>query len=268
MPYKNKENARACQQRIRQNVDEVIRQRTYAREYARARKSGTPWVNPVPKQRINRKGIPIGIRSDIAGVKFKKLTAVRFVRMEPASNGGNGKQYFWEFKCECGGIKEINRSNITSGKQGTCGRCRDGKPTNPELSARKTLFGVYKNRCHREGTEREFTLSEELFIRLTSSSCAVCGAAPYQKYRQSHSGRESYACLYTGIDRIDNDKGYIEGNVRPCCTMCNKAKHAWPETQFQEWLDRIVNFRTNPECPAKQGNENKYESVSENTFSC
>ena len=256
MPYKNKADARASQRRRRKDEAELIRQRTYAREYARAKKAGILWVNPVPKQRISRKGIPIGIRSDITGIVFKNLTALHLARVE--NNPNNGKQYFWEFLCACGNTKEINRNNVTSGRQGTCGNCRDGKPTNPELSTRKTLFGTYKQRARRIGSEREFTLSEDLFITLTKSPCAVCGDLPSRVYKQSHDGRDSYFCLYNGIDRIDNTKGYIEENVRPCCTMCNKAKHAWSEEQFQAWLDRVVRFRTqqNPESPAiVQGNE-------------
>jgi len=258
MPYKDKAKARECQKRLRKNEEELMRQRTYAREYARARKAGIPWVNPVPKQRVNRKGIPIGPRIDITGQKFNKLTAVRFVRMELSPNGGLGKQYFWEFLCDCGTTKDINRCNVTAGKQRTCGECWGGKLIDPEYSTRRTLFGLYKKRCLRAGSEREFSLSEERFISLTKSPCAICGSLPATVYRQSHLGRDSYRCVYNGIDRIDNAVGYVEGNVRPCCIMCNKAKHAWPEEQFQEWLDHVVKFRTqqNPESPAiTQGNE-------------
>jgi len=35
-----------------------------------------------------------------------------------------------------------------------------------------------------------------------------------------------------GIDRKDNDQGYIHGNVLPCCSMCNYLKGTYPYVCF------------------------------------
>jgi len=37
---------------------------------------------------------------------------------------------------------------------------------------------------------------------------------------------------YVGIDRIDNSKGYEDGNVAPCCTICNLMKHKQDVNEF------------------------------------
>lgn len=28
-----------------------------------------------------------------------------------------------------------------------------------------------------------------------------------------------------GLDRIDNARGYVDGNVLPCCTLCNYVRY-------------------------------------------
>lgn len=48
-----------------------------------------------------------------------------------------------------------------------------------------------------------------------------------------------------GIDRIDNAKGYIEGNVTSCCKTCNMIKSVYSVDNFIEYCKNIYdNFRT------------------------
>lgn len=35
-----------------------------------------------------------------------------------------------------------------------------------------------------------------------------------------------------GLDRVDNDEGYIKGNITTCCGTCNYAKHHFPLVHF------------------------------------
>lgn len=57
-----------------------------------------------------------------------------------------------------------------------------------------------------------------------------------------------YYCGYKGeinqmgIDRIDNTKGYVDGNCRSCCFPCNSAKGVMGETEFYAWIDRIYSY--------------------------
>jgi hypothetical protein len=71
----------------------------------------------------------------------------------------------------------------------------------------------------------ECTLSFELFEVLTSQPCFYCNSP------LSETGH--------GLDRIDSNKGYIEGNVRPCCKRCNVAKNDMTEMGFKEWLTKV-----------------------------
>jgi hypothetical protein len=43
-----------------------------------------------------------------------------------------------------------------------------------------------------------------------------------------------------GIDRMDNTKGYLPGNVTTACDRCNRGKHTMSTDQFLALAHRIV----------------------------
>lgn len=57
-----------------------------------------------------------------------------------------------------------------------------------------------------------FSLTLKEFDDLTSQKCFLCG---------KHSPNKNYS----GIDRMNNDKGYIKSNCVPCCEICNRLKY-------------------------------------------
>lgn len=72
----------------------------------------------------------------------------------------------------------------------------------------------------------EFNLSKEYFSMFWNSQCYYCG-----------SDIETI-----GIDRINNELGYVENNCVSCCETCNRAKL---DLNFEDWisyLNQIVNF--------------------------
>ena len=68
-------------------------------------------------------------------------------------------------------------------------------------------------------------------------------------------------CGYTGIDltldrskfntisydRIDNNKGYIIGNVAPCCVDVNEMKRKMSKEDLITWCKRIVKYTESKE---------------------
>ena len=46
---------------------------------------------------------------------------------------------------------------------------------------------------------------------------------------------------YTGIDRVDNARGYEKDNVVPCCETCNTAKRTMSVDELLEWVTRVYN---------------------------
>jgi hypothetical protein len=79
---------------------------------------------------------------------------------------------------------------------------------------------IYKD-ARRRG--KEFNLDFESVSAMITGNCHYCGI----------DGQ-------LGLDRIDSDKGYIEGNVVSCCKTCNFAKRTMTEQEFYSWIDRIA----------------------------
>lgn len=46
--------------------------------------------------------------------------------------------------------------------------------------------------------------------------------------------------IYSGIDRVDNNKGYEDNNVVACCWKCNNAKAQQTKDEFLMWAKLIV----------------------------
>lgn len=70
-------------------------------------------------------------------------------------------------------------------------------------------YTEYKNRASKKNLD--FVLSRDEYLSLITQDCYLCG-------KQSNSQH------LNGIDRIDNNKGYMMENVKSCCANCNYMK--------------------------------------------
>ena len=64
---------------------------------------------------------------------------------------------------------------------------------------------------------KEFTLSINEFYDIKSNNCKYCNDKPIEHH---------------GIDRIDNNLGYVKGNVTSCCSYCNMYKNTMSVEEF------------------------------------
>ncbi len=88
-------------------------------------------------------------------------------------------------------------------------------------------YNKYKHVAERR--KLEFQLSKEEFDEFCGKSCHYCGSE----------------MIGIGIDRVDNTKGYITGNVVPCCKFCNLMKRTLTEKEFINHIKKIYdkNFK-------------------------
>lgn len=75
-----------------------------------------------------------------------------------------------------------------------------------------------------------FGISKTLFDSLILKPCFYCN---YHKEGEVH-----------GIDRVDNQKGYIEENVVPCCETCNVLKGSQHPQEFIDKMLAIHQYKT------------------------
>jgi hypothetical protein len=80
--------------------------------------------------------------------------------------------------------------------------------------------------------KKEFKINKEQFETIISNDCYVCG----KKNSENHQN---------GIDRMDNNIGYLFENCAACCGECNVMKKAYLfEFVLEKMLD-IYNLHAN-----------------------
>ncbi|MFA5024065.1 MAG: hypothetical protein WC523_03875 [Patescibacteria group bacterium] len=128
-------------------------------------------------------------------------------------------------------LKPANFNKDSSQKDGyhaTCKKCVN-KYNKCSLSGR---FHHYKNTARHRNYA--FTLTKKQFEAITSQPCEFCG---------DFIGEDNLGRPYNGVDRIDNDKGYIKGNCCPCCTKCNFMKAQQSKDEFLAQIIAIYEFQ-------------------------
>lgn len=81
------------------------------------------------------------------------------------------------------------------------------------------LKGAQK-RARKRGLE--FTITSEAFCRIISQPCHYCGVAPPN-----------------GPDRVDNKRGYVDGNILPACGRCNMMKREMEYSVFLKHIQKM-----------------------------
>jgi hypothetical protein len=142
-------------------------------------------------------------------------------------------------KCSCGKEKEVYSYSLLSGFTISCG-CYTKERTSQRfkieygLSAKRSIYDRYKQQAKRRNG-LAFELNFEQFIELTQQNCYYCGSEPSNLFKDNGNG----SFKYNGIDRVDNNKGYILSNCVSCCDMCNKSKRNNSYEKFFEWGIRL-----------------------------
>jgi hypothetical protein len=109
---------------------------------------------------------------------------------------------------------------------------------NPTESSLNQLYSNYKR--HAKNRKLEWKLNKDEFKRITSKNCNYCGIEPKQV--QKHPDN-FHNYIYNGVDRIDNNVGYLLQNSVPCCKICNWCKKNYTEKEFLDWIERVYGYR-------------------------
>ena len=100
----------------------------------------------------------------------------------------------------------------------------------PVLAGRNSVLWAYKNQAKKRN--HSWDLTEDDFDQLTSQKCFYCHRPPSNVAKVSYEGGDF---VYSGIDRKDNDLGYIPENTVSCCRVCNLAKNSMSYDDFMAW---------------------------------
>lgn len=171
---------------------------------------------------------------DITGQHFGNLIAISMIGNHPTE-----QVTMWLFQCSCGNTVERRatsvKQSVAKGFTPCCSEC--WIPPNrldKGQSDKNSVVANYRQRAKRKGLE--FLLSEDQIDRLFASDCHYCGALPNNSISKASSYGEF---VYNGIDRIDNELGYVATNVVSCCGTCNRAKADLTYEEFRTWVRQV-----------------------------
>ena len=169
---------------------------------------------------------------DLTGKRFGRLTVIR------RSYPNQGIYPMWLCRCDCGNEKIINGGSLRSEHTKSCGclikEYIDKIKLKLGLATMHRLINVYKRSAKIRGIE--YKLTEKQFANLTQRDCHYCGAKPSNIHIHKDTNGDY---IYNGLDRVNNNKGYIINNVVPCCKRCNRAKRNFTLEDFKDWIEKI-----------------------------
>ena len=215
-------------------------------------------------------------KNDLIGRKFGRLT-VLYENKEDVRKEKYRKSV-WHCRCDCGNECDIYGTVLKQGITKSCGCLQkdvvshmftkdirrydeDGNLTEkfcPMCKEWRSIDNYYKNNYSIDGynsackicckyrlKERykfyennakrrnlNFDLTLEQFDAITQKPCVYCGS-----YNETYKDKP-----FSGVDRIDSNKGYVEENIVPCCDICNKMKGTLTTEQWLQHMQSILQY--------------------------
>lgn len=182
--------------------------------------------------------------TDTRKLKYN-LVGQRFTRL--VVKGLSEKRVFggvvWDCKCDCGNEVEAAQSNLIKRITKSCGCLTTEKRRNRTIkpfgeSTKNFAYIRYKYGASKRGLE--FSLTFEECMAMFSSNCFYCNAEPSNVIKSNYNNGDF---IYNGIDRVDNNLGYVASNVVPCCKQCNNAKWILSKDEFLKLIKRIFEYK-------------------------
>jgi len=184
-------------------------------------------------RKISKKGTKGKRYRDLSGLRFGKLLVLsRDFAVEH-------KRPYYLCRCDCGNEVVTCGTSLTRkrGNSLSCGCWRsESKRLGYGVSSMNMLISAYKRGAKTRGLV--FELSREQFFNLTQKECFYCGKPPSSVIEKLRGWGK---CIYNGIDRLDNNVGYLAENCVPCCFVCNRMKSTLEKEEFIEHIRRIYN---------------------------
>lgn len=167
------------------------------------------------------------------GMKFGTLTIIKQYNTQSPCGSKIVKV---DYRCDCGYIGLNKRFGCVK-RQKMCLECKK-KNAFKILPNREMTFNLLYSSYIKSAKLRklEFKLTKEEFKNLTKKECFYCGSNPHTIIKPNAPGG---GYIYNGIDRKNNNKGYILENCVSCCKTCNYSKLKLSVDDFLNHVKKI-----------------------------
>lgn len=153
----------------------------------------------------------------------------------------------FEVECTCGRIDYKIAKNLKAGKSRMCKICSSKLtfskfPIRPKEKTVEEYLHTYINRVEEGAKKRniEFNINREYLINLLKEQDFKCNLTGIDISVNGRSGTEKFVA---SVDRINNELGYIEGNIQWLHTDVNKLKWAFEQKYFIELCNQVAKYK-------------------------
>jgi hypothetical protein len=177
-------------------------------------------------------------KSNPIDFKYKPQVGVKYGQWEVISNNikrGSLRQSFWRVKCMCGMESWRLAHALINKKTNSCKSCARFEGDKNKFS--HSCLGRVKRRAKEANIE--FDISYEYVVDLFEKQAGHCNLSGVE-IKFSRKWRDGNKDQTASLDRIDNTKGYVVGNVQWIHKDVNFMKHCFDQTYFIEMCCKIA----------------------------
>lgn len=180
------------------------------------------------------------------GKKYNQLEIIS----EEIKTNKSGRLF--EVRCNCGKVEFKLAKHILSGRCKSCKSCaskRTAKNYPPPINSQyvgnlgKTYFSTLRNGAEKRNLE--FTITQQYAWELFVNQNGICKLSgyPINLSTKTKKCNPDYSTFTASLDRIDSNKGYVEGNVQWVHKDINKLKNNLNEIDFIEMCIQIADYQ-------------------------
>ena len=139
----------------------------------------------------------------------------------------------------CNTEKDITCFEISKGyRANQCRKCRQlGKRKNLSKNPYSYISHLYNQLSHRRKATHEFNITREDLHKIYDKQKGICA---YSGVKMTNiKDGTGYHLTNVSIDRIDNTKGYVKGNISLVCLACNMMKYTLELEELVDWCKKI-----------------------------
>ncbi len=145
--------------------------------------------------------------------------------------------------------KECNICGITksignfSANRGACNKCRTSRNRDRQNSTVELFLGARLTSIKQRHKQKNYAgtlVSLEYLMSLYEQQRGICAISNIPMHTST-----DYSDLCASPDRIDTNKGYVEGNIRFVCARINLMRNDMDDHDFVWWCKAVVNNHGN-----------------------